>query len=94
MPLVSLVAVVIPAAVVAVAVMVTLEVRAPPRLTAAAVVALATVPLPVPAPAAWLGREEVGHRDAEVDPGFALSCRYIHDLDDANQRYSDCQQRR
>jgi hypothetical protein len=85
MPLVSLVTVVTAAAMVAGAVMVTLEVRAPPRLTAAAVVALATVPLPVPAPAAWLGGEEVGHRDADVDPDFALGCRYIHDLDDPNQ---------
>jgi len=67
---------------------VTLSVVAPPRLAAAAVVALATVPLPVPAPAAWLGGEEVGHRDAD------LGSWYVHDLDDPNQGRPDGQQRR
>ena len=90
----SLVTVVTAAAMVADAVMVTLEVRAPPRLTAAAVVALATVPLPVPAPAAWLGGEEVGHRNADVDADFTLGGWYVHDLNDPNQGRPDGQQRR
>jgi hypothetical protein len=73
---------------------VTLSVVAPPRLAAAAVVALATVPLAVPAPAAWLGGEEVGHRDADVDADFTLGSWYVHDLDDPNQGRPDGQQRR
>jgi len=65
-----------------------------PRLAAAAMVALTTVPLPVPAPAAWLGGEEVGHRDADVDADFTLGSWYVHDLDDPNQGRPDGQQRR
>jgi hypothetical protein len=70
------------------------SVVAPPRLAAAAVIAPLPSPLPVPAPWAWVWREEVGHGDTDVDPDLALGGRYIHDLDDANQRYPNCQQRR
>jgi hypothetical protein len=65
-----------------------------PRLAAAAMVALTTVPLPVPAPAAWLGREEVGHRDADVDPDFTLGGWYVHNLNDPNHSQPDGQKRR
>jgi hypothetical protein len=78
------------------ATVIALTVIATPGLAAAAVIAPAPFPLPVPAPRAGVWRVEVGnrHRDADVDPDLALGGRYIHDLDDANQRYPNCQQRR